>query len=461
MIASKSLPFSTEAETAVLGACMLSESALMVASEKLTTEHFYHETHRIIFDTMLTMYRAGQPLDMVTVTQNLQNNGQMAQVGGASRLVAMYSNTPSAANIDQYVAIVLEKSIARELAKVCSTYYDAALDETLDPLQMMVEFQDHALKLGSGLVTPTLHKPRQLAAEVFAHVDAMLEAGSHITGIPTGISDLDFMLGGFKPSELVIVGARPSVGKSALMLSMANNMILAGAPVAIFSIEMSAKALGTRLLKIITGLNLDSYTFLSSRPNQNEIERIVAGVEEMQNMKIYIDDKPNLNVAEFAAKARRYVSEFGCKAIYCDYLQKFQKTNFRLEERHFITEIARMLKNTAKMLDVPVIALSQLKREVDSRADKKPLMSDFMESGNIEAEADVMIGIDRPERYGDVMFSDGTPAAGKAKLCVLKHRNGTIGEVLVNYRKELTLFHDNLPSYTAYTPDEGDYGDTF
>lgn len=461
MIASKPLPFSTDAETAVLGACMLSESALMVASEKLTTEHFYHETHRIIFDTMLTMYRAGQPLDMVTVTQNLQNNGQIAQVGGASRLVAMYSHTPSAANIDQYVAIVLEKSIARELAKVCSTYYDAALDETLDPLETMVEFQDHALKLGSGLVTPTLRKPRQLAAEVFAHVDAMLEAGSHITGIPTGLSDLDFMLGGFKPADLIIVGARPSVGKSALMLSMANNMVFSDAPVGIFSIEMSAKALGTRFLKMITGLNLDSYEFLKSRPSQNQIDRIVAGVEEMQNRKLYIDDKPNLNAAEFAAKARRYVSEFGCKAIYCDYLQKFQKTNFRLEERHFITEIARMLKNTAKMLDVPVIALSQLKREVDSRADKKPLMSDFMESGNIEAEADVMIGIDRPERYGDVMFSDGTPATGKAKLCVLKHRNGTIGEVLVNYRKELTLFHDNLPSYPDYTVDEGDYGEAF
>ncbi len=458
MTLTKPLPFSTEAENAVLGACMLSESALMIAAEKLTSEHFYHETHRIIFDTLLGMYRSGQALDIVTVVQKLHNTGQLDSIGGAARVMAMQRNTPTAANVEHYIAIVLEKSISRELATICATYHEAALNETLDPLQMMAEFQDQALKLGSGLLTPTLHKPLQLAGEVFAHVEAMLEAGSHVTGTPSGISDLDFMLGGFKPSELTIIGARPSVGKSALMLTMANNMAQSGVPVAIFSIEMSAKALGTRLLKIITGLDLDSYKFLSSPRSENEADRIIAGVKQMQNLGIYIDDKPNLSAAEFAAKARRYVSEFGCKVVFCDYLQKFQKTNVRQEERHFITDIARMLKNTAKMLDVPIAALSQLKREVDSRADKKPIMSDFMESGNIEAEADVMIGIDRPERYKDATFTDGTPAEGRAKLCVLKHRNGTIGEVMVRYKKELTLFHDNVPSYSA---GEGDYGAGF
>lgn len=460
MLENKPLPNSSEAEAAVLGACLLSESALLIAAEKLTSDHFYHEANRIIFSTMLSMLRSDCVVDLVTLNEKIRENGQLEQIGGMIRIMRLQTDTPTAANIENYISIVLERSIAREVAAMCARFYNEALDGTIDPLQMMTEFQDQAMKLGAGMVTPTLYKPLRLAETVFSHVTGMLDANSHITGLTTGLRDLDYLLGGFKKSDLIIVGARPSIGKSALMLTIARNLILDKKPMVIFSIEMGAKSLGTRLLKLLTGMNLDSYNFLNSH-TADQREAIIEGVKRMQELPLYIDDKPNLTGPEFFAKARRYKEEFGCEGIFCDYLQKLQKTNHRLDERIHVTEMVRTMKTSAKMLDIPVIGLSQLTRETDKRSDKRPQIQDFMESGAIEAEADVVIAIHRPEHYGILTFDDElyTPAKGMAELMILKHRNGNIGNVRVRYIKELTLFDDFIPPYES--PSYGSYQEAF
>lgn len=462
MLENKPLPSSTEAESAVLGACLLSETALLIASEKLAPEHFYHEANRIIFGTMLSMLKSSTVVDLVTLNEKIRENGQLEQIGGMVRIMRLQTDTPTAANIDKYIAIVLEKSIAREVAATCAKFYNSALDGTIDPLQMMTEFQDQAMKLGAGLITPSLYKPLRLAETVFSHVDSMLDAKSHITGLPTGLRDLDYMLGGFKKGDLIVVGARPSIGKSALMLTMACNMILEKKPVAIFSIEMGAKSLGTRLLKLLTGMNLDSFDFLRHH-TADQREAIIEGLKQMQSLPVYIDEKPNLNGSEYFAKARRYKEEYGCEIIFCDYLQKLQKTHYRTDERAHVTEMTQLMKTSAKLLDVPVVALSQLTRETERSTDKRPEMRFFMESGAIEAEADVVIGIHRPEYYGIPTFDDElfTPSKGLAELMILKHRNGVIGNVRVAYEKGLTLFHDIVPTSTYEPQQYGSYEEAF
>lgn len=462
MLHNKPLPHSTDAEAAVIGACLISETALVVASEKLTPEHFYHEANRIIFDTMTTMFREGKTVDVVTLSERIRANGQLDTVGGRINLLRLQTETFTTANIDSHIAIVLEHSIRREVQAICIKYHDEAAEGMTDSLQMMAELQDQVMKMGAGMLTRTLYKPLRLAEEVFTHVRSMLDAGSHITGLPTGLTDLDFLLGGFKKGDLITVGARPSIGKSALMLSAACNMILSGTPVAIFSIEMGARSLGTRLLKMLTGLNLDSYEFLRHHTD-NQREAIIEGVGQMQGLPIYIDDKPNLTGSEFFAKARRYKEEFGCEIIFCDYLQKLQKTNYRMGEREHVTEMTRTMKTTGRMLDIPVVALSQLTREVDKSTDKRPAMHHFMESGAIEAESDVVIMIHRPEYYGIQSFDDefSTSAKGLAELIVGKHRNGMTGSVRVAYNKEQTLFCDVPRGYDPQRDYNGEYAEAF
>ncbi len=428
-------PHSIEAEESVLGAIMISSEAADVALEKLHPEDFYKPSHQSIFASVRELFDANQPIDVVTVTESLRRSGNLERVGGIAVVTALSDAVPTASNIAHYVAIVEEHALRRRLLRAggdigtLATAVDQPIAEVLDLAEQTVYgVAERRVGDGLALIDPLLFPAIERAEE-------LSQLGAEITGIGTGFRDLDRKLAGLHPTNLVIIAARPGMGKSALAMNMARNVALTDTPVAIFTLEMSREEVVTRLL--CSQGKIDSQRLRTGRLNEGDFTRLSNAASVFYRKPIYVDDSPGLTVTEIRAKCRRLSRRPGLGLVIVDYLQLMQGTSGENRQQEIAT-ISRNLKNLARELHVPVIALSQLNRSLESREDKRPRLGDLRESGAIEQDADVVMFIYRHEYY----HPEAIETKGMAEVVIAKHRQGAVGKVDMTFLPEFTLFAD-------------------
>ena len=428
-------PHDLQAEESLLGAMLLSRDAISAAVETCRPEDFYRPAHAHIFDAICSLYAQGEPADPVTVADELRRADLLEAAGGPGNLVALQANTPAIANAAHYARIVQEHALLRRLIGVASEIAEMgyALPEdvvaTLDKAEAMV------FDVAERRVTDSLKPVRELLAASLDHLEALYNRGDSITGVPTGYLDLDERLSGLQRSSLVIVGARPSMGKTAFALGVAAHAAMdKREPVLFFSLEMSHLELTQRLL--CSEARVDSSRMRNGRLLQSDWPKVVAAMGKLGEAPLFIDDNPNLTVMEIRAKARRLKSREGLGLIVVDYLQLMSTKSSSPEYRQLeVSEVSRGLKILARELEVPVVALSQLSRALESRADKRPMLADLRESGSLEQDADVVLFI-----YRDEVYNKDSPDKGSAEVIIAKHRNGPTGTVQLAFLDHFTRF---------------------
>jgi len=428
-------PQNTEAEQAVLGAVLLQTEALVTAMERLRSEDFYTPSHQLIFEAMIELGEANQPIDLVTLTSYLQDRQQLEEIGGVSYLAKLANSVPTAANVDYYSQLVEEKSILRRLIRtatqIVSNGYAAADDIGL----MLNEAEQRILEISNRRASGGFISIRDVLMEVFEKVEHLYTNKGGTTGIPSGFTDLDKMTAGFQRNDLIIVAARPSVGKTAFALNIAQNVgVRSKETVAIFSLEMSAAQLVQRM--ICAESNVDAGRMRTGYLEGDDWEKLTMAIGSLSEAQIYIDDTPGITVADIRAKCRRLKKERGLGMILIDYLQLIQGRGKAGENRQQeVSEISRTLKQIARELEVPVIALSQLSRGVEQRQDKRPMMSDLRESGSIEQDADIVAFL-----YRDDYYNQDTEKKNIIEIIIAKQRNGPVGTVELVFLKSFNKF---------------------
>ncbi len=435
-------PHSIEAEQSVLGGLMLSSEAWAQVADKLTEEDFYRHDHRLIFRAIGQLAEDNQPCDAVTLGDWFQNNGLSEQVGGSGYVIELATTTPSAANIVAYTEIVREKAILRRLIEAGTKLVnDAFLPEGRSSREVLEEAEKSVFRIaeagargnnGPKAVNTAVTEAVRLLTERYQNKNA-------ITGLPTGFLDFDEMTAGLQPSDLVIVAARPAMGKTSLALNMAEHASLkTGKAVAVFSMEMSASQLAFRLISSLG--RIDQSHLKTGQLEDEDWPRVTSAVSLLTQTRIFIDDTPGLSPGDLRSRARRLAREHGgLGLIVIDYLQLMQVPGNKENRATEISEISRSLKALAKELNVPVIALSQLNRSLESRTDKRPVMADLRESGAIEQDADMIVFIYRDEYYN----KENSPDRGLAEIIIGKHRNGPTGTIKLVFNGRYTRF-DNF-----------------
>ena len=427
-------PQNVEAEQAVLGAMLLSHDAVIVAMEKLQSQDFYRDVHRIIFEAMEHLHRENKEIDVITLPDELKRMKKLDDVGGLEYVLNLPNLVGSAANIEYYANIVAEKALARNLISTCTELTTEAYDGQKETEALLDDAERRILQLSDT-------KNRGDFASVGAVVEVtpdkitkLYENKAGLTGLPTGFRDLDRMTSGLQPSDLILVAARPSMGKTAFTLNIAQNVgVRQHKTVAFFSLEMSQEQLVQRLLCQIA--HIDSQKLRTGQLNSDEEwTRLTDACDKLYESPIYIDDTPGISVAEMRSKARRLKSEHGLDLIIVDYLQLMQGRNAESRQQE-ISEISRSLKALARELKVPLIALSQLSRSVESRQDKRPMLSDLRESGALEQDADIVSFLYREDYY-----DKETENQHITEVILAKHRNGPVGSVKLYFKNEFTLF---------------------
>ncbi len=428
-------PQNLEAEQAVLGAILLEAEALVPVMERLRTEDFYSVAHQRIFDAILSLNEDNQPLDLITLTARLRDQGQLEEVGGASYLVKLAGAVPTAANVDYYAQIVEEKSMLRRLIRTATQIVSNGYAESEDVGQLLNDAEQRILELSNRRGAHGFISIRDVLMEVFERVEHLYNHKGGVTGIPSGFPDLDKMTSGFQRSDLIIVAARPSVGKTAFALNIAQNVaVRAGETVAIFSLEMSASQLVQRM--ICAEANVDAGRMRTGFLEGDDWEKLSMAIGSLSEAQIYIDDTPGITVADIRAKCRRLKKEKGLGMIVIDYLQLIQGRGKAGENRQQeVSEISRTLKQIARELEVPVIALSQLSRGVEQRQDKRPMMSDLRESGSIEQDADIVSFL-----YRDDYYDKESEKKNIIEIIIAKQRNGPVGTVELVFLKNFNKF---------------------
>lgn len=452
-------PHSTDAEVAVLGAMLLDKEAVPKVVEILDAECFYHDKHIRIYNAMMAMFERGVTIDLVSLTDQLQRDGMLEQVGGMFALTELTVRTVSAANVEHHARIVLERFLKRQLIRVASEIVRDCYDETTDALDEVDRAEQRIFDVAEKRLRRSYSGMKKLTKDAIEKIFSMAsKENDGITGVPTGFTQLDQLLSGLQPSDLVIVAARPSMGKTAFALSIAREASRKGKSVGVFSLEMSAQQLVLRLISADAQIGLQSLR--SGRLSQSEMHGLVTRIDDLMNANIYIDDSAGLSPVEFRAKCRRMKIEHKIDLVIVDYLQLMHAPRAESRERE-ISMISHALKAVAKELQVPVMALSQLNRTLEARADKRPMLSDLRESGSIEQDADVVMFIHRPEYYKIATFEDGRSTENVAEVIVGKQRNGPTGDVRLFYQKELAAFHDMTYHRDAFdvAPDVGLLGD--
>ncbi|QAY67518.1 replicative DNA helicase [Paenibacillus protaetiae] len=428
-------PQNLEAEQAVIGAILLQSEALITAMERVRSEDFYSAPHQHIFEAMIELAENNQPVDLVTLTAHLQDKQLIEEIGGVSYLARLANAVPTAANVDYYAQIVEEKSMLRRLIRtatnIVSSGYSGAEEVNVllsDAEQRIMEISNR--RSGSGFVSI-----RDVLMEVFEKVEHLYTNKGGTTGIPSGFTDLDKMTSGFQRSDLIIVAARPSVGKTAFALNIAQNVgVRAGETVAIFSLEMGAAQLVQRM--ICAEANVDAGRMRTGHLEGDDWEKLTMAIGSLSEAQIFIDDTPGITVADIRAKCRRLKKEKGLGMILIDYLQLIQGRGKPGENRQQeVSEISRTLKQIARELDVPVIALSQLSRGVEQRQDKRPMMSDLRESGSIEQDADIVSFL-----YRDDYYNQDSEKKNIIEIIIAKQRNGPVGTVELVFLKNFNKF---------------------
>ncbi|MFB9326614.1 replicative DNA helicase [Paenibacillus aurantiacus] len=428
-------PQNTEAEQAVLGAVLIQAESLVTAMERLRSEDFYTPSHQLIYEAMVELGEANQPIDLVTLTAHLQGKQQLEEVGGVSYLAKLGNAVPTAANVDYYAQIVEEKSLLRRLIRtatqIVSNGYAAAEDVGI----MLNEAEQRILELSNRRSSSGFVSIRDVLMEAFERVEILYSNKGNSTGIPSGFVDLDKMTAGFQRNDLIIVAARPSVGKTAFALNIAQNVgVRAKETVAIFSLEMSAVQLVNRM--ICAESNVDAGRLRTGYLEGDDWEKLTMAISALSEAQIYIDDTPGITVADIRAKCRRLKKERGLGMILIDYLQLIQGRGKAGENRQQeVSEISRTLKQIARELEVPVIALSQLSRGVEQRQDKRPMMSDLRESGSIEQDADIVAFL-----YRDDYYDKESEKKNIIEIIIAKQRNGPVGTVELAFLKSFNKF---------------------
>jgi replicative DNA helicase len=439
-------PYSAEAEMAVLGGMLIDQDAVVKAVELVDDSMFHREAHRRLFRALVRIWQRGDVIDEITVTDDLKKAGDFEAVGGVAFLASLLDAVPTAANIEYHCKIVREKAILRRLIEASTSIIQEtyAWQGEVENLMDLAESRIFQLAQSSDrrgfvwikeILWPTFEKIEQLQANQSA-----------ITGVPSGFHDLDELTAGFQSSDLVIVAARPSMGKTAFTLNIAQHAAIAAQkPVAFFSLEMSKESLVQRVL--CAEARVDASRLRRGRLSDDDYARLAIAAGHLNTAPIYIDDTPGISVLEMRAKARRLKADRDdLSMIIVDYLQLMVSSGKSESRQQEVSEISRGLKALAKELNIPVIALSQLSRAVESRPDKRPMMSDLRESGAIEQDADVIMFLYRPEYYFGPVDKEGNSLEGKAELIIGKQRNGATGSVPLFFRKEFTLFESMTTS---------------
>ena len=427
-------PQNVEAEQAVLGAMLLSHDAVIVAMEKLQSQDFYRDVHRIIFEAMEHLHRENKEIDVITLPDELKRMKKLDDVGGLEYVLNLPNLVGSAANIEYYANIVAEKALARNLISTCTELTTEAYDGQKETEALLDDAERRILQLSDTKNRGDFASVGAVVEVTLDKITKLYENKAGLTGLPTGFRDLDRMTSGLQPSDLILVAARPSMGKTAFTLNIAQNVgVRQHKTVAFFSLEMSQEQLVQRLLCQIA--HIDSQKLRTGQLNSDEEwTRLTDACDKLYESPIYIDDTPGISVAEMRSKARRLKSEHGLDLIIVDYLQLMQGRNAESRQQE-ISEISRSLKALARELKVPLIALSQLSRSAESRQDKRPMLSDLRESGALEQDADIVSFLYREDYY-----DKETENQHITEVILAKHRNGPVGSVKLYFKNEFTLF---------------------
>ena len=434
-------PYEPEVEAAVLGAMLIEKEAVPKAIELLTSDSFYLREHRMIFEAMVSLFEASEPIDTVTLYEELKKRDQIEKVGGAVYLSKLSQNISSAANIEYHAKIILEKEILRGLITSAHKIAEAAYQGSEDAFDILDDAERRIFEITESHLKQSFKGMDRAVRDAIEYIEAIHSTTHQKFSVPTGFYELDEMLGGFQKSDLVIIAARPSMGKTALALTLARNAAVDHrVPVGIFSLEMSTMQLIIRLLCAEGRLN--AHLVRTGKLPTAEGVKLSKNAHKLIEAPIYVDDAPAQSVLEIRAKARRLKAEKNIGMIIIDYLQLMQgPANAESRERE-ISHISRSLKALAKELNIPILALSQLNRAVESRTDKRPQLSDLRESGSIEQDADVVIFLNRPEFYGMKQFPDGSLTEGVAEVIIGKQRNGPTGDVQLAFIKDYARFEN-------------------
>jgi replicative DNA helicase len=441
-------PQALDLEEAVLGALMLEQNAINAVIDVLKPESFYKDAHKEIFSAIAELFQKTEPIDLLTVTNQLKKSGKLDIVGGAYYITQLTSRVASAANIEFHARIVSQKHIQRELIRISSETVREAFEDTSDVFELLDRAESNLFGIAENNIRKNYSSMAELIKQSIAQIEKAREQVDGVSGVPSGFLALDRMTAGWQKSDLIIVAARPAMGKTAFVLSMTRNIAVDfKKPVAVFSLEMSSVQLVNRLISSETEISADKLKKGTLEPY--EMQQLNSKIGRLAEAPIFIDDTPAINIFELRAKCRRLKQQHNIEIIIIDYLQLMTaggdgKGSGNREQE--ISMISRSLKGIAKELDVPIIALSQLSRAVETRGgDKKPQLSDLRESGAIEQDADMVTFIYRPEYYGLEVDEDNMPTKGVAKIIIAKHRNGAIGDVPLRFRGELAKF-ENLSS---------------
>ncbi|PYZ96234.1 replicative DNA helicase [Alteribacter lacisalsi] len=448
LFADRTPPQNIEAEQAVLGAIFIDDEAIVTASERLVPDDFYRAAHQRIYTVMLALSEKGEPVDLVTCTSELQTRKWLEEIGGVSYLSDLANAVPTAANVEYYSQMVEEKSLLRRLIRVATNIAADGYAAEDEVSAILNDAEKTILEVSHRKNTSAFKDIKDVLVEAYDNIEHLQHHSGEITGVPTGFNELDRMTAGFQANDLIIVAARPSVGKTAFALNISQNVATrTDENVAIFSLEMGAEQLIMRML--CAEGNIDAQRLRTGKLDDEDWQKLTMAMGSLSKAGIYIDDTPGIKVNDIRAKCRRLKQEKGLGMIMIDYLQLIQGDARSGEGRQQeVSEISRSLKGLARELEVPVIALSQLSRGVESRQDKRPMMSDIRESGSIEQDADIVAFL-----YRDDYYDKESENKDIIEIIIAKQRNGPVGTVELAFVKEYNKFvnlerrydEDNMP----------------
>lgn len=446
-------PQALDLEEVVLGGMMLEKTAVNAVIDILQPDAFYKEAHYHIFKAIQNLFHKSEPIDILTVTNELRLNGTLELIGGPYYISQLTNRVVSSANIEFHARIILQKHIQRELIRISSDIIRDAYDETMDVFDLLDKAESGLFSVNETNLRRSFSAMPELVQEAIKEIEAAKDSDNTLRGVPSGYTELDRITQGWQKSDLIILAARPSMGKTAFALNMARNAaVTSRKPIAFFSLEMSSLQLVTRLIS--------SETFLPAEKlrkgdlEQHEWHQLTTKVTPLVNAKMFIDDTPQLSVFELRAKCRRLKQQHDIQMVFVDYLQLMTTGGEHKGNREQeISNISRSLKSLAKELDIPVLALSQLSRSVESRpGSKKPILSDLRESGAIEQDADMVVFIYRPEYYGLTEDTNKESLQGLAVINIAKHRNGKLGDVNLRFVGKYAKFEDPQGDFDKLMP---------
>ena len=434
LLENKTLPHSIEAEQAVLASMFYDRDTIVEVMAILKPNDFYRPDHRILFSTIVDLNERQVPIDLNTVTEQLQKDGNVEKAGGITYVAQVSNSLGKAVNAIYYANIVKEKATLRELIQIANNISNRSYEDSEDAENLLDDAERMVLEISQKRTRSGLTPISDVITETLDHIEHLSNLKDGLTGLTSGLIDLDKMTNGWQKSDFIILAARPAMGKTSLALNMAQNAaIMTNQPVAIFSLEMSKEQLVNRMVSSIA--EIDQQTLRTGRLFGDDWTRLVHSIAPLASAPIYIDDTPGISIREIRAKARRLKSEHGLSLIVIDYLQ-LMGSNGRAESRQQeVSMISRSLKALARELNIPIIALSQLSRSVEQGPEKKPSLSHLRESGSLEQDADIVMFI-----YRDEYYHEDSEHKGEAELIIAKHRNGATGSVHVSFRKEFTKF---------------------